>query len=65
MEQKDLNMLFDEFREEVMNFSKDPSKRGNLYDFEKSFRDLTNKYERKIFESAIGEAPKSKNKKKP
>jgi hypothetical protein len=65
MEQKDLNMLFDEFREEVMNFSKDPSKRGNLYDFEKSFRDLTNKYERKIFEAAIGEAPKSKNKKKP
>lgn len=64
MERTKLDSVFEEFQLEVEKFSKDQKNRTNLYDYEKGFRDIVHEYEQRIFQSSMGEAPKSKNKKK-
>ena len=59
-----LDYFFEEFKKEINGFSQDNNNRTNLYDYEKKFRDIVQKYEQKIFQASLGEAPKSKNKKK-
>ncbi len=59
-----LDIIFEEFKDEVKTYSQNSSNRNNLYDYESGFRDLTQKYEQELFQSSIGEVPKSKNKKK-
>jgi len=64
MKKTNFDSLFDEFKKEVEEFSQDNGNRTNLYDFEKNFRDIVQKYEQKIFQDSLGEVAKSKNKKK-
>lgn len=59
-----LDIIFEEFKNKVKTYSQDSSNRNNLYDYESGFRGLVQKYEQEIFQSSIGEVPKSKNKKK-
>ena len=59
-----LDCIFEEFKKEVKAFTQDSNNCKNLYDYESGFRNLVNKYEHEIFQSSIGEVPKSKNKKK-
>jgi hypothetical protein len=35
----------------------------NAYDYEKKFREITDKYDLKLFQASVGKIPKSKNKK--
>lgn len=64
MNKDKMDYFFEEFKKEVNEFSQDGNNRTNLYDYEKGFRDIVQKYEQKIFQVSIGETPKSKNKKK-
>lgn len=64
MTDKNLDSIFEEFKQKVTDFSEDKSKRTNLYDFEKEFAEIVQKYENEIFQASLGEIPKSKNKKK-
>ena len=59
-----LDCLFEDFKKEITEFSNNDSNRTNLYDFEKNFRTIVEKYEQDIFQAGLGETPKSKNKKK-
>lgn len=64
MNEDKLDYFFEEFKKEINEFSQDDNNHTNLYDYEKKFRDIVQKYEQKIFQASLGEVPKSKNKKK-
>ena len=64
MNKDKLDSYFEDFKKEINEFSHDDSNRTNLYDYEKQFRDIVQKHERKIFQASLGEIPQSKNKKK-
>ncbi len=64
MNKDKIDSIFEEYKKEITEFSTDDSNRTNLYDYEKKFRDIVEKYEKMILQASLGEIPKSKNKKK-
>lgn len=64
MDATKLDHIFEEFKKEVSEFAKDEKNRCNFYDYEKKFREITQKYEQEVFQTTIGAVPASKNKKK-
>jgi len=64
MDEAKLDAIFEEFKKEVREFAQDEKNRDNFYDYEKKFREITQKHEQKVFQTSIGTVPGSKNKKK-
>ena len=59
---EDYTAILSEMNKELENFSS-KSRSLNVYDYEKGFRKITDKYDQKLFQVSIGKVPKSKNKK--
>jgi hypothetical protein len=59
---KDYTAILSEMNKELEDFSL-KSKILNAYDYENRFREITDKYDLRLFQASVGKIPKSKNKK--
>lgn len=57
------NGILEEMNKALNEFSS-KSNELNAYDYEQKFRELTDKYNAKLFQASIGEVPASKNNKR-
>ena len=54
--------IFQSYQEELAAF-KEESEKLSAYDYEKRFKEITDKYNHLLFQSSVGDIPSSKNKK--
>jgi hypothetical protein len=59
---EDYTVILSEMNKELKDFSL-KSRSLNGYDYENKFREITDKYDLKLFQASVGKIPKSKNKK--
>jgi hypothetical protein len=59
---EDYTAILSEMNKELKDFSL-KARSLNAYDYEKKFREITDKYDLKLFQASVGKIPKSKNKK--
>jgi len=60
---KDYISILEEMNNELVSFTR-KSDELNAYDYENRFREITDKYDRKLFQASMGKIPRSKNEKK-
>ncbi len=63
MNRTEVSDLLKDLESELIHFKKDEKNMSNLYDCEKNYLELMQKYQAKLFQQVVGEAPQSKNKK--
>lgn len=63
MENNNYKIILEEMNKALDKFSSG-SENLNAYDYEKKFREITDKYEQKLFQASMGKVSQSKNEKK-
>lgn len=63
MENKSYKVILEEMNKELEKFSAGSAELSG-YDYEKKFREITDKYEQKLFQASMGKVSSSKNEKK-